>query len=73
MQIPFGNDNKKGHDKGKCRFPSGMTMRRARQTQIPFGMTMRRATTKADAGSFANAGMTTNAGGRGFDEALDAS
>jgi hypothetical protein len=59
MQIPFGNDNKKGHDKGKCRFPSGMTMRRARA--------------KADADSFANAVMTINAGGRGFDEALDAS
>jgi inosine-uridine nucleoside N-ribohydrolase len=37
MQIPFGNDNKKSHDKGECRFPSGMTMRRARQTEIPFG------------------------------------
>jgi hypothetical protein len=29
-QIPFGNDSQKGKSKGRSRFPSGMTAKKAK-------------------------------------------
>src|SRR6185437_159605 len=56
-QIPFGNDNKKGKDeskgnsKGKRRFPSGMTTRRAKTRAKATAKARAKATAKATADS----------------------